>query len=402
MLDESLNKPWQIEYFDIFAKDFNNKEKLQEADKLKIEHFPPVLGKYSTDLDIENLKEICNGKLTLKKAKLSPDHNDKIIKTNYEDTIKAQLDILMQEQIKKLKGEDPNFLAPDEEKIINESDFPFIKLMTLVYTKDTNQMTDEDQKKWKDYMNQFINQQIIFGVINTYFTVNLYQENFYTTDLQTPYNKEEIWSKYVDNKGYCATYDFKELTEANARQIQKIYPVLRANKPLEIDELEYDIYNNHVASLIRVEEEVIEDDNSWKFITNHQYTETEYQKLNSLLEPIYQITINYPAIHDIAHNDHLEFKEGMLEYNYPEVIDEILEVIESEEYKKVINKLYQPVLSITSDEMTIDFMKPEAIYLGLDFPEDKVQEFKEITEDNEVRIFQIKQSEGKMFKANIN
>jgi hypothetical protein len=44
-------------------------------------------------------------------------------------------------------------------------------------------------------------------------------------------------------------------------------------------------------------------------------------------------------------------------------------------------------------------MKPEAIYLGINFPQDKVETYKQIAQENDVAIFQIKEKEGTYFKA---
>lgn len=44
-------------------------------------------------------------------------------------------------------------------------------------------------------------------------------------------------------------------------------------------------------------------------------------------------------------------------------------------------------------------MKPEAVYLGRDFPEEKIKQIKEIVQKEDIMIFKIKQSEDKLFKA---
>ena len=173
MVDNKLNKKWKEDFFEIFATKSDVKE-LENADKIKIEHFPPVLGQYyPSNIDEDTLIKLCEGKLFLTKSKKQPDYDDSLIKIDYEKVIKTQLNTLMQQQIAKLQEEDPNFLKDDEKEIINKSSFPFIKLMTLVYSKDTKDMSCNDQKQWKEYMNQFITQQIVFSIVNTYYTMKL-------------------------------------------------------------------------------------------------------------------------------------------------------------------------------------------------------------------------------------
>ena len=46
MVDNKLNKKWKEDFFEIFATKSDVKE-LENADKIKIEHFPPVLGPVS-------------------------------------------------------------------------------------------------------------------------------------------------------------------------------------------------------------------------------------------------------------------------------------------------------------------------------------------------------------------
>ena len=135
------------------------------------------------------------------------------------------------------------------------------------------------------------------------------------------------------------------------------------------------------------------------YIFNHQFSETEYKMLDNLMEPVYSRTTNYEAIQKIIKNNYLESKDDDLEYNYNEIISDLLNVLESEEFREEINSSLQKVFDITDNEMEIDFLKPEAIYLGTNFPEEKLQEYKDIIEGENVRIFIIKESDGKLFKA---
>ncbi|WP_455645350.1 hypothetical protein [Methanosphaera sp.] len=401
MFDESINKEWKMNYFKILATKQDDVAELKEADKLKIEHFPPVIGKYySNKIDEEQLKKICNGKLKLSKSKLSTDYQENIVKIDYEKAIKTQLNSLMEQQIAKLEQEDPNFLQADEKEEIENSNFPFIKLMTLVYSKDTNEMTPEDQEQWKTYMNQFITQQIGFVVVNTYFTINLYQNNMYTTTFQTPYNKEEVWSKYTDNhNAICVVYDFKEITPTTVTQLQKIFPVLYTKQALTQNDIEYPVYNSHCASLIKIVETINEYDNEWTYITNHKYTETEYRMLDGLLEPVYTNTMNHSKIQEILSDNYLEIKDSQLSYNYEKLIIKLSEVLESEELHKIIDDKFNEVLEITPETMDVDFIKPEAIYLGNKLSKEDEDYYKTIIENENVKIFKIKEKDGRLFKA---
>lgn len=401
MLNDSLNKEWKIKFFEAFASEQGNTVEMEKADKLKFEHFPPVIGKFYNELvDEDALKNICNGKLKLFKGKLSSDYNDDILTVDYVKTIKDQLNTLMQQQIAKLNQEDQNFLKEDEKEIIENSDFPFIRLMTLVYTKDTDEMTKDEQKQWKGYMNDFINQQIVFGVINTYYTMKLYHDNNYISLFQTPYNKEGLWDEYADNKkGFCVAYDFKEISEKTARQLKKIFPVVYVDSKLTKDDLDYDVYNPYCAS-IAINKEVVNDyDNEWMYVFNHQFTESEYRMLDNLLEPVYNKTTNNESIQNILKNVYLVDKDDDLEYKYKEIIRDLLAVLESKEFNDEIKGLLDEVFKITDDEIEIEFMKPEAIYLGTNFPEDEQEKYKELIESEDVRIFKIKEKDGQLFKA---
>lgn len=402
MVDNSLNKEWKHEFYKIFAAEYENVNKLEQADKLKFEHFPPVIGNFYTELiDVETLRNICNGKLLLSKAKLDENYNQNILTVDYVKTIKEQLNIIMQQQIAKLHQEDPNFLSDEEKEIIESSDFPFIRLMTLVYTKDTDEMTADEQEQWKVYMNDFINQQIIFGVINTYYTMKLYQDNNYVRLFQTPYNKKGVWEEYAnDKKGFCVTYDFKEISEKTATQLRKLFPVLYTDHKLTRDEIGFNVYNAHCASLLKIKDEIHDYDNEWMYIFNHHFTEREYKMLDILLEPVYTKTTNHESIQEIMKNNYLITKENDLEYNYQKIINDLLSVLDSPKFQNEIKSLLEEVYNITENNIEIDFLKPEAIYLGTHFPEDKIQEYKEIIGEENVRIFKIKENDdGRLFKS---
>lgn len=400
MIDTSLNKQWRIDFFNIFSGEDNNSKDLQNADKIKFTHFPPVIAKFHTDLDEVDLQSICEGKIRLKKAKLSRSYHPELIKINYEERIKTQLNHVMQQQIDRLMMEDPNFLQDDEKEEIENADFPFIKLMTLVYSKDTDEMSEEDRQQWKTSMNQFINNQILFAVVNTYFTMKLYQDNIYTTTFQTPYNRIHTWDKYADDStGICITYDFKEINDQTALLLSKLYPVIYTDKRLTTDELDYEIYNSYCANLIKIDDNISEEDNTWEYFESHKYTEKEYNILNRVLEPIYEKAMNNPKLMEIAQENYLVFQDSKLEYDYKKFIAAIDEVLTSENFNNQIKDSLDDVYSITSDTMEIDFRKPEGIYLGVNFPEDKIEEFNKIAQDNNIKIFLIKEGNGMLYKS---
>ena len=399
MIDTNLNKQWRIDFFNIFSQENNTKQELEDADKIKFTHFPPVIAKFYTDLENIDLQSICEGKITLKKAKLSKSYHGHLLKNNYENIIKTQLNRLMQQQIDTLMQEDPNFLKDDEKEEIEKADFPFIKLMTLVYSKDTDEMTPEDQQQWKTSMNQFINEQIIFSVVNTFFTMKLYQDNIYTTTFQTPYNKLHTWDKYADNnKGICITYDFKEINDQTALLLSKLFPVIYTKDKLTRDDIDHNIYNTHCASLIKIDDNII-DDNTWEYILSQQYTEKDYTILDRVLEPIYEKAMNYPKLNMIQENDYLIVKEDELEYDYKKIIADIDEVLSSQEFNNQIKDQLEDAYNITPNDIEIDFKKPEGIYLGVNFPEEKIDEYNNVAQDNDISIFKIKEGEGMLYKS---
>lgn len=401
MLDKSLNKEWKLDFFKTFATEYDNIQIFEKADKKKFEHFPPVIGNFYDEIISEDtLKEICEGKLKIRKAKLDENYNGDIIKVDYLKNIKLQLNAVMQQQIANLQQEDPTFLSDEEKSIIEKSEFPFAKLMTLVFSKDTDDMTQEQQQEWKTNMNNFINQQFVSGIINIYFTMKLYKDNNYVRLFQTPYNKEELWDEYADNKkGLCVAYDFKQIKRTNAMNLNRLFPVLYVDKKLSANELDYDVYNNHCASIMKVRTDVHDYDNEWMFIYNHHYTETEYRMLDNLLEPIYHKTTNNPQIQQIMIKNYLSEENGELIYQHEDIINDLVGVLESDAFNEEINEDFEEVLKITDDEIIFDFMKPEAIYLGPNFPKDKIESYKKLVESNNTRIFQIKEKDGKMFKA---
>ena len=84
MINDTLNKQWKLDFFKIFATEYDVPSEYEKADKLKFEHFPPVLANfYDNDIDAESLKKLCNAKLRIQKAKLDSDYNGDILKINF-------------------------------------------------------------------------------------------------------------------------------------------------------------------------------------------------------------------------------------------------------------------------------------------------------------------------------
>lgn len=46
MINNSLNKEWKLDFFKIFATSYDVSSEYEKADKLKFEHFPPVLANF--------------------------------------------------------------------------------------------------------------------------------------------------------------------------------------------------------------------------------------------------------------------------------------------------------------------------------------------------------------------
>lgn len=402
MILNNENSEWKVKYFKTYATQSDNEEALKDEENIKFEHFPPALGQYyPADIQKEDFIKICDGKLHLEKTKKTDYYNPTIIDINYEKTIKTQLNMLMKEQMKKLHEEDPEFLTDDEKQEIEKAEFPFIKLMTLVYTKDTKDMTADEQKEWKAYMNQFITQQIVLGVVNMYFTMKLYQDNIYKTVFQTPYNKEEVWNKYTkDQTGICVTYDFKEVSTQMLKRVQNLYPVLYVPKVVTKKDLDFKVYNLFCASMFIIDDNVTKYDKAWAYLFAHKYTNTEYMMLDSLLEPMYAQVMNDDKIQEILSENYLEIEDGQLDYNHKKIIDNLSEFLNSDKFHESIDEKLSEIYNITPNTFDIDFMPPEAVYLGLNYPEEKIDEIKEICQEKQIRIFKIKKDDEKgLFKA---
>lgn len=514
------NPEWKEEFFKLYATESNNKESIQKADEIKFKKFPPVLGAYyHNNITQDELEQLLSGTIKVTKSKETKNYNPEILDTDYEKTIKIQLNMLMEDQIKRLDEEmkrlreeskddkpetvekltinpekneviidakpeytlkneefitipvtdkegnkinetlpvklkigDTNvltktinsnikiptdklatgdhsivinieehenynpsntiikvnqnsFFTIDEMKTIKNADFPFIKLMTLVYSKDTNKMSESEKQEWKANMNQFITSQIVFGVVNTHYAIKLSENGIYKTVFETPYNKKEVWTKYGYNQeGICLTYDFKEISPEMARRVQNMYPILYTSNKLTKDEIPYQVDNILCSSMLAVDSNINEKyDKQWAYILQHKFSNTEFMMLDSLVEPLYRKTLEDKEIKKIESEDYFETLDGELIYNYKKVIAELTNFLKSDNLNNKIKKELKDVYNILPEDETIEFMKPEALYLGANFPEDKKELFKTIAKANNVRILQIKEDPEKgLFKANLN
>jgi hypothetical protein len=88
-----------------------------------------------------------------------------------------------------------------------------------------------------------------------------------------------------------------------------------------------------------------------------------------------------------------------LEYDYKAIISDVVTLIESDEISELIKDDLENVYSLTDDEIEVDFLKPEAIYLGRDFSEDKIEEYNKLANENDVKIFKIKEGNGMLYKS---
>lgn len=250
-------------------------------------------------------------------------------------------------------------------------------------------------------MNQFITQQIVFSIINMYFTMNLFEDNVFKCNFQTPYNKEELWAKYTDNhNGICITYDFKEVSQKMLEIVENMYPLLDVKEKLDKDDLDYEIYNMYCASLFNEDKNIDEFDKQWTYLLYHKYTSTEYMMLDSLLEPIYTMTMEDEQIQKIIKNSYLEIEDGELTYNHTKIIADLAAVLESSEFEAKISDKIKEVHTIVADEIEVDFIKPEAVYFALNYPDDEIAEIKKLADEADIRVFKIKKTEdNKLFKA---
>ena len=92
-------------------------------------------------------------------------------------------------------------------------------------------------------------------------------------------------------------------------------------------------------------------------------------------------------------------KDSNLEYDYKKFIADIDEVLTSDEFNNQIKDSLEDVYGITPDTMEIEFRKPEAIYLGVNFPEEKVEQYNKAAQDNDIKIFQIKEGNDMLYKS---
>ena len=105
-------------------------------------------------------------------------------------------------------------------------------------------------------------------------------------------------------------------------------------------------------------------------------------------------------IQEILSENYLEITDGELNYNHKKLIEDLSTFLDSDKFHEKIDEKLTEVYNITPNQFDVDFMKPEAVYLGLNYPDDKVDEIKKICQDKQIRIFKIKKDDEKgLFKA---
>ena len=109
--------------------------------------------------------------------------------------------------------------------------------------------------------------------------------------------------------------------------------------------------------------------------------------------------MEYPPLKNIIDSMNMVEEKSEINYDFDGIVADVTELFDSPEFKELINESFEKVLEITEDSIEIDFMKPEAVYLGLNFPDDKLDEYKKLTEQENVRIFKINQKDDFLYKT---
>jgi hypothetical protein len=151
--------------------------------------------------------------------------------------------------------------------------------------------------------------------------------------------------------------------------------------------------------MVKVDDDINEEDSGWEYIYSYKYTEKEYSLLDRILQPAYEKVMTYPKIMEINKKNYLKMEGEYLEYDYKAIISDVVTLIESDEISELIKDDLENVYSLTDDEIEVDFLKPEAIYLGRDFSEDKIEEYNKLANENDVKIFKIKEGNGMLYKS---
>ena len=109
--------------------------------------------------------------------------------------------------------------------------------------------------------------------------------------------------------------------------------------------------------------------------------------------------MTHPKIMELNKKNYLVTEEDSLEYDYKSIINDVISLVESDEIYDLIKDDLENVYSLTDDEIEVDFLKPEAIYLGKNFNEEKINEYNQLANDNDVKIFKIKEGNGMLYKS---
>ena len=185
----------------------------------------------------------------------------------------------------------------------------------------------------------------------------------------------------------------------NAYHLSKLFPVVYSESRLSSDDFDHEIYNAYCASLVKVDSDINDEDNGWEYLYSYKYTEKEYSLLDRILQPAYEKVMTHPKIMDLNKKDYLVMDGQSLEYDYNKIIDDVVCLLESDEIYSLIKDDLENVYSLTDDELEVNFLKPEAIYLGLNFDEDKIDEYNRLANENNVKIFKIKAGNGMLYKS---
>ena len=148
-----------------------------------------------------------------------------------------------------------------------------------------------------------------------------------------------------------------------------------------------------------MDNDINDEDNGWEYIYSYKYNEKEYSLLDRILQPAYEKVMTHPKIMELNKKNYLVTEEDSLEYDYKSIINDVISLIESDEIYDLIKDDLENVYSLTDDEIEVDFLKPEAIYLGKNFNEEKINEYNQLANDNDVKIFKIKEGNGMLYKS---
>ncbi|MCD7782224.1 MAG: hypothetical protein LUG89_05970, partial [Methanosphaera sp.] len=193
-------------------------------------------------------------------------------------------------------------------------------------------------------------------------------------------------------------YDFKEIRQNIVDNLSKIYTILYVDKKVEFDDIDYNVYNTNCASLLKIQDDVGEYDIKWNYIHNYQYNETDFVMLDGNITPLYMDILDNSPVKELFSNYYLSGDNNNLMFDYKKLISQILDVLYSDKFEDEYGNRIKEIHKITDDEITVDFMKPEAIYLGLEFPEENISNISDMLNDYDIQLFKIDKKDDKLFK----